>query len=151
MTIYVDADACPVIKQTERIAKERRIGVELICDTNHILESTYSKVTVVSAGADSVDFVLVNKCKRGDIVVTQDYGLAAMVLSKGARAIHQSGTVYTEGNIEGLLQSRYEVKKARCQSAKNHIKGPKKRTKDDDLRFENALICLIKAVKAEEN
>lgn len=150
MTIYVDADACPVVKQVEKIAMAENIPVVLMCDTNHVLSSSYSSIIVIGAGSDAVDFALVNKCEKGDIVVTQDYGVAAMAMGKGAAVIHQSGMVFTNENIDRLLASRYEVKKARRASAKNHIKGPKKRTKEDDLRFEEALISLIKKLTSEE-
>ncbi|MGL6221800.1 MAG: DUF188 domain-containing protein, partial [Lacrimispora sphenoides] len=89
MKIYVDADACPVVKIVEKIAEENKIEVCLLCDTNHVLQSNYSVIKVIGAGADAVDFALVNLCKSGDIVVTQDYGVAAMVLGKDAYAIHQ--------------------------------------------------------------
>lgn len=91
MHIWVDADACPVVRLVEQAAKRRGIPVTLLCDTNHVLTSDYSRVEVIGAGADAVDFALVNRCQRGDLVVTQDYGVAAMALGKGVRGIHQSG------------------------------------------------------------
>lgn len=91
MTIYIDADACPVTRIAERVAKEYAIPVVLLCDTNHVLSSDYSEIRVIGAGADAVDIALINSCQRGDIVVTQDYGMAALALGKGAKAIHQSG------------------------------------------------------------
>ena len=142
MMIYVDADACPVTRITERIAKEHGVPVTLLCDTNHSLTSDYSTVKVIGAGADAVDLALINLCQRGDIVVTQDYGLAALALGKGARAIHQSGLWYTDENIDGLLMERHLAKKAR-RSSKNHLKGPSKRTKEDDQRFADSLERLI--------
>lgn len=143
MHIYIDADACPVTGIAENIAKAHGVPVTLLCDTNHVLASDYSEVVVIGAGADAVDFALINRCKAGDIVVTQDYGVAAMALSKGARAIHQSGMVYTEENIDGLLAQRHMAKEARRASSKNHLKGPKKRTKQDDLEFKKAFESLI--------
>ena len=77
MKILVDADACPVVKQVEKIAKKQRVPVILLCDTNHILSSNYSEIKVISAGADAVDIALANLCQSGDIAVTQDYGVAA--------------------------------------------------------------------------
>lgn len=91
MKIFVDADACPVVDIVEDIATKYNISVTLLCDTNHVLTSDYSEVIVVGAGADAVDYKLISICHRGDIVVTQDYGVAAMALGKGAFAIHQSG------------------------------------------------------------
>lgn len=146
MKIYVDADACPVVKIVEAIAKKHSVAVVLLCDTNHILQSDYSKVITVSAGADAVDIALVNICRKGDIVVTQDYGVAAMALGKGAFCIHQSGKIYNNDNIEIMLNERYMAKKARMASSKNHLKGPKKRTEEDDKRFEAAFERLLLSV-----
>ena len=109
-----------------------------------MLFSDYSEVKVIGEGADAVDFALVNLCAKGDIVVSQDYGVAAMALGKGAHAIHQSGMRYTQDNIDQLLMERHLAKKARMASkGKRHIKGPKKRTGEDDERFERAFELLI--------
>ncbi len=146
MKIYVDADACPVTRIIERVAKEYGIDVVLLCDTNHILQSDYSEVRVIGAGSDAVDLALINLCQKGDIVVTQDYGVAALALGKSAYAIHQSGRIFTDDNIEGLLMDRHLAKKSRMSSSKNHLKGPKKRTKADDINFEKSLRKLIDSV-----
>lgn len=140
----MDADACPVIRQVEAVAEKYQIEVELLCDTNHILSSEYSKVKVIGAGPDAVDFALVNLCQKGDIVVTQDYGVAAMALSKGAKAIHQSGKWYTNENIDVMLMERHLAKEARRASSKNHSKGPKKRTEADNEVFKKSFENLIK-------
>lgn len=113
MRILVDADACPVVSIVEHIAKKYQISVILLCDTNHILQSDYSEVLTVGAGADAVDFKLVSVCQKDDIVVTQDYGVAAMILGKGAYGIHQSGRWYTNENIDQMLMERHLAKKAR--------------------------------------
>jgi len=144
--IYVDADACPVVKIVENVAKKYKIPVSLLCDTNHVLDSAYSQVIVIGAGADAVDFALIGKCKKGDVVVTQDYGVAAMALGKGAYAIHQSGKWYTNDNIDMLLMERHLAKEARRKSPKNHMKGPSKRTREDDLNFEQSFEKLIKII-----
>ena len=143
MRILVDADACPVVKLTERTAKKYGIAVVLFCDTNHVLQSDYSEVRTIGAGADAVDFALTAECRRGDIVITQDYGVAAMVLTKGAYGLHQSGMRYTDENIDRLLMERHLAKKARMSKAKHHMKGPKKRTEEDDARFLQALELLL--------
>ena len=149
MMIYIDADACPVTGIAEAIAKRHGIPVMLLCDTNHVLTSDYSTVKVIGAGADAVDIALINLCRRGDVVVTQDYGVAALALGKGARAIHQSGKWYTDENIDGLLMERHLAKKAR-RSGKHHLKGPAKWTEEDDLRFaENFERLLNEALKAD--
>ena len=143
MHIYVDADACPVIRIVENIARKYNIETTLICDTNHVLTSDYSDVVTVSAGADAVDFKLVNLCTRDDIVVTQDYGVAAMALSKGAYAIHQSGKWYTNDNRERMLMQRHITKCAKRASSKNHINGPKKRSNEDNIHFAESFEKLV--------
>ena len=142
--IWVDADACPVVGIVERIAEKYAIPVTLLCDTNHVLESAYSEVIVVGAGADAVDYKLISLCHRGDIVVSQDYGVAAMALGKGAYAIHQSGKWYTNDNIDRMLMERHLNKKARRASGKNHIKGPRKRTSEDDEHFRESFEKMIR-------
>lgn len=94
MQIFVDADACPVVGIVEKMAEKYKIPTTLLCDTNHVLYSDYSEVIVVGAGADAVDYKLISICHKGDIVVSQDYGVAAMALGNGAYAIHQSGKVF---------------------------------------------------------
>mgnify|MGYP000236428180 FL=1 len=144
MHIYIDADACPVVGIAEDIATKYNISVTLLCDTNHVLTSDYSEVIVVGAGADAVDYKLISICHRGDIVVTQDYGVAAMALGKGAYAIHQSGKWYTDENIDQMLMERHLNKKARRASSRNHIKGPRKRTDEDDQRFAESFEKLLR-------
>lgn len=149
MKIFIDADACPVVRQTEDVAKKYSVPVTLLCDTNHILNSTYSEVKVIGAGTDAVDIALVNLCHAGDIVVTQDYGVAAMALGKKAHAIHQNGWLYTNENIDRLLMERHMAKKARRASGKHHLKGPAKRTEADDEKYVECLIHLIERAGGE--
>lgn len=143
MRIFVDADACPVVGIVERLAKKYKISVILLCDTNHVLHSDYSEVKIIGAGADAVDLALINLCRKGDLVVTQDYGVAAMALGKGAYGIHQSGKWYTNENIDCMLMERHMAKKSRRTSGKCHLKGPKKRTQEDDKRFEKSFEELV--------
>lgn len=143
MHIFIDADACPVVGIVEKTAKKYNLPVTLLCDTNHILYSDYSEVIVVGAGADAVDYKLISICHKGDIVVSQDYGVAAMALGKGAYAIHQSGKWYTNDNIDQMLMERHLNKKARRGSHKNHLKGLRKRTEEDDVRFAQSFERLI--------
>ena len=150
MQIFVDADACPVVAIVEKVAKMYAVPVTLLCDTNHVLSSSYSKVIVVGAGADAVDYKLISICRKGDIVVSQDYGVAAIALGKGAYAIHQSGKWYTNDNIDQMLMERHLNKKARRSSHKNHVKGPKKRTEEDDERFAQSFEKMILMAQKEE-
>lgn len=120
-------------------------------NANHVLSSDCSEVIVVGAGADAVDYKLISICHKGDIVVSQDYGVAAMALGKGVYAIHQSGRWYTNDNIDQMLMERYLNKKARRSSHKNHIKGPKKRTSEDDERFAQSFEKMILMAKEKED
>lgn len=150
MQIFVDADACPVTRIVEQTARERGIPCSLLCDTNHVLSSDYSEIKIIGAGADAVDFALINLCHKGDIVVTQDYGVAAMALGKGAYAIHQSGRWYTNENIDRLLMERHMAKKARMGKGKHHLKGPAKRTQEDDDRFRESFEKLVEMAGGKE-
>ena len=150
MQIFVDADACPGVDIVEKIAKEYNVPVTLLCDTNHVLSSAYSEVVIVGAGADAVDYKLISICHKGDIVVSQDYGVAAMALGKGAYAIHQSGKWYTNDNIDQMLMERHLNKKARRSSHKNYIKGSKKRTEEDDERFAQSFEKMLLMAREKE-
>ena len=126
MDIYVDADACPVVRIVETVAQKHGIPVTLLCDTNHVLNSDYSQIKVVGAGADAVDYKLISMCRAGDIVVSQDYGVAAMALGKGAYAIHQSGKWYTNDNIDQMRMERHFNKmilKAKEKEGRNQNDG----------------------------
>ena len=144
MKILIDADGCPVIKQSIDISKKYDIEIVIIHDTSHSFDKYDVEKIVVPKGMDSVDFALVNKVQRGDIVITQDYGLAAMVLSKGGYPINQNGRIYDENNIDELLFSRHVAKKIR--NSGNKLKSIKKRSKDDDIKFKEMLDKLIKDI-----
>ena len=134
MRILVDADACPVKQIIVRLAKQKNIPVVMLIDTSHELNDGYSQVITVDKQADSVDFALMGLLTRDDIVVTQDFGLAAMVIGKGAKAVNQNGLVFTDANMDKLLMERHIGQKIRRGGGRT--KGPPKRTKEDDARFE---------------
>lgn len=141
MKILIDADGCPVVDIVINLAYKYNIKTIIMCDTSHIINKIGVDTIVLSKGFDSVDFALINKVSKGDIVVTQDYGLAAMVLSKGGHPINQNGIIYSNENIDQLLFTRHLSKKIRKSGQR--IKGPRKRTKDDDIKFKNNFIDLI--------
>lgn len=142
MRILVDADACPVTDIAIKIARENNIEIILYYDDSHITEKEYAKIIIVSQGPDAVDYALINDIKASDLAITQDYGVASMALAKGAYAINQNGMRYTKDNIDYLLMNRAITKKA-LKGSKAHIKGPKKRTLEDDKRFMYELNKLI--------
>ena len=142
MRILVDADACPVKQIIIKVAKECNIPVTMFIDTSHIINDGYSEVITVDKARDSVDIALINRLSRDDIVVTQDYGVAAMALPKGAKAISQNGLIYSDGNIDKLLFERHLSQKVRRSGGRTS--GPRKRTKEDDMRFEDAFRSLVR-------
>lgn len=141
MQIYVDADACPVKEILVAEAKRRNIPVTMVADTSHELYDGYSRVITVDKARDSADLKLINLVRAGDIVVTQDYGVAAMALSKRAHPIHQSGMLYTSENMDQLLFERHLGQKARRSGGRT--RGARKRTAGDDRAFEQALCALL--------
>ena len=136
--IYVDADACPVLQQIEDMARMYVVPVTLFCDTHHVLHSDYCELRLVDAGKDAVDIALTNRCCAGDIVVTQDFGLARFVLDKGAYAIHPSGWRY-QNLSEDEAAHREEV----CKRIRE-LQQPWKRNKERKRRqFEEAFEDLV--------
>jgi uncharacterized protein YaiI (UPF0178 family) len=148
MRILIDADGCPVVDNAIKIAESLNIEVIVLCDTSHVFNKTNVQTITVSKGADSVDFALVNMVQNGDVVVTQDYGLAAMSLARKAIPLSQDGMVYHSGNIDALLLARHTAKKIRNSPRKSGIntrlKGNPKRLWSQDLAFEEMLKKLIK-------
>ena len=143
MTVIIDADACPVVGICENICRERNIPVIAVCDTSHVINSEYIQTKIVDKGSGSADLAVVNLCKKGDIIITQDYGVASMALGKCAYVLHQSGMEYTNDNIENLMEMRHIASEFRRKNSKHHLKGPKKRTKEDDERFTKAFLSLL--------
>jgi uncharacterized protein YaiI (UPF0178 family) len=141
MKVIVDADACPVVNITVALCRQAGVECLLLCDTAHEMHRDGAQTLVFDKGADSVDFALVNRVSSGDIVVTQDYGLASMCLAKQAIVLHQDGWAYTEDNIGALLFQRSESRKYRASGGR--IKGPSKRTRQQDKNFEQALSGLL--------
>lgn len=144
-TILVDADGCPVINETIEIAKEYALPCILICDTAHEMYREGAETITVSKGADAVDFVLVNRIKKGDIVITQDYGLAAMALAKQGLPLDQNGRWYTNDNIDQLLAARHKAQKIR--RAGGRLRGPKKRAPEQNEGFISSLREFCKIIQ----
>lgn len=141
MKLVIDADGCPVVALAVKTAEKYGVRCVLVCDTAHTFSNVPAEIITVSQGADSADFRIVNLLDAGDIVVTQDYGLAAMCLAKNATTINQNGLIYSEKNMDELLLSRHIHKKVR--RAGGRMKGPKKRTKQQDESFDKALTVLL--------
>ena len=141
MKILVDADACPVKQIIEKIARQCGLEVIMVSNPHHVIESTYARVILVDFSPEAADIAIVNRTNKGDVVVTQDYGLAAMVLSRQAKAIPPDGKVYDEGNIDTLLSWRYL--NARARRAGVRLSGPPKRIIAQDQLFEMNFMKLL--------
>ena len=141
MRVLIDADACPVVNEAIALCRKYHIPCLLLCDTAHQMIRDGAETLVFDKGADSVDFALVNRVNAGDLVITQDYGLASMCLAQCARVLHQDGWEYTEYNIGALLFQRSESRKYRASGGR--IKGPSKRKPDQDKAFREALIKIL--------
>ena len=136
MKVLIDADGCPVVDIAVALCRKTGCPCILLCDTAHTMNRDGAETLVFDKGADSVDFALVNRVESGDIVVTQDYGLASMCLGRKVRVLHQDGWEYTLDNISGLMEQRHANKKHRL--AGGRTKGPSKRTKAQDEAFAKA-------------
>ena len=141
MRVLIDADGCPVVDLAIEVAGTYQLECILLCDTAHYFNRAGARTIVLGQGADSVDFALVNMVQPGDLVVTQDYGLAAMCLAKRCLVLNQNGMEYHEGNIDSLLASRHIGQKIRRGGGRT--KGPAKRTKEQDEMFVKQLHKLI--------
>ena len=141
MKVLIDADACPVVDIAVKLCAKQGILCLLLCDTSHACYRQGAQTLIFDKGADSVDFALVNRVSAGDIVVTQDYGLASMCLVKRTIVLHQDGWQYTQDNIGALLFQRSEARKYRASGGR--IKGPSKRTPAQDYQFKQAMIQLL--------
>ena len=136
MKVLIDADACPVTGIAVNLCKRFSVACVLLCDTAHTIYKDGAETLIFDKGSDSVDFALVNRTAPGDIVITQDYGLASMCLARNARVLHQDGWEYTPDNIDALLFTRHESRKYRATGGRT--KGPKKRTHEQDRAFKFA-------------
>jgi hypothetical protein len=141
MRILVDGDGCPVISIITEVAAEMNLELIVYTDLNHQHQLDYGTLKVVDQGFQSVDMILCNQIKPGDIVITSDYGLAALALSRKALVLGFSGRKFTEQNIERLLAKRHRQFKERRRSGRHT--SHKKRSKEDDRRFKNKLLEIL--------
>lgn len=141
MKILIDADGCPVVDIAVRLGTKYGVPCLILCDTAHEFTRNGVVTLVFDKGADSVDYSLVNRVVPGDIVITQDYGLASMCLARNARVLHQDGWEYTRDNIDALLLVRHDSRKYRASGGR--MKGQKKRTQTQNDAFQKALSTLL--------
>lgn len=143
MKIYVDADGSPVVNIAVNIAKEYDLEIIIVKNFAHEIHDSYAEVVSVDISNDSADFYIVNKIEGGDIVVTQDYGLASLSLAKEAIPINQNGFVFTRDNIDGMLNRRHLHQQLRKQNKRHG--NIKKRKSEADKSFEKSLRKLVES------
>lgn len=149
MRILVDGDACPNKEEIKDIAKLYQLPMIVFMDYAHILADEYYEVRQCEIGRDSVDMQIIHEVQKDDIVITQDYGLSSLILTKGAKVLHVSGMLVDRNNIDGLLMRRYQGYKERKKD--KHLKGPKKRTYQDEVYFITQLVQMIENMLKKED
>ncbi len=141
MTIYVDADACPVKDIIVSVCKQKSLPIVMVMDYNHVYNDGYSKVITVDKGFDSADFKIVNLLQKGDLCITNDYGLCSMALSKIGFCLTFNGLVVDNTNIDDLLLRRHINKELRKINKKGtHFN---KRTNEDNEKFKASLLKIL--------
>ena len=147
MRILVDGDASPQINEISILTKKYHKELIVYSDTHHMHQGDY-QIIICDQGRDSVDHKIINDVRSGDLVITQDYGLASYVLLKNAYVLHVSGKMINQDNIDALLMQRYLGVKER--KANKHIKGPKKRTKETEIFFTQQLENILRGENNEK-
>ncbi|MZP30699.1 DUF188 domain-containing protein [Heliobacterium undosum] len=141
MKLLIDADACPreVLRISLELGRRYQVPVWTVASFNHVIESDHH--VVVGGSSQETDIKVMNLSESGDVAVTQDFGLAAMLIGKGVRCLGPSGRVYAPERIDLLLEER-ELK-ARFRRGGGRTKGPKRRTAEEDRRFADSLEALL--------
>lgn len=143
LKIIIDGDASPVIDETVSLAKKYNLEVIIVKNYMHFIENDYADVISVDVSSDSADFKIANLADKGDIIISQDYGLAALAISQGAICVNQYGKLIDSNNIDLLLDRRHMNREIR-KKHKVYSKF-KKRTKDDNKKFKKALEKIIQS------
>lgn len=141
MEIFVDADGCPVVNIAIRLARENKIHIVVVKNYAVQLHDDHAEIVTVDVSRDSADYYIANRIKKDDILISQDHGLAAMCLGKGAICMNQNGLIINNDNIESMLNRRHFNQKLRREQ-KIYSKF-KKRNPQADEDFDRALKKLI--------
>jgi hypothetical protein len=152
-TLFIDADACPVTREAISAARALGIPVVLVANGTQNLERHTRRAGVeavqVSSGADAADFAVIERLESGDVVVTQDIGLAAMVLGRGAAAVSPRGRVFHLATIDAEMHVRHEEKKLRRAGGRHG--GPRAFTDEDREHFSDAIERLLREARGAKN
>lgn len=133
MKIIVDADACPkgVLQACLQKGLQYNVEVWTIASFNHNILSDHH--IIVGNASQETDLKVLNLTHGGDVIITQDWGLAAMILGKGAKCMSPDGREYQSHTMDFMLEER-ELK-AKYRRSGGRTKGPKKRTAESDKKF----------------
>src|SRR5690625_1835119 len=143
MKIIVDADACPVKDEIENISSLFEVEVWMVASFDHALKERPGVRNIqVDRSSQSADLYIANHIRKGDVLVTQDYGLAALALGKQAHVISNRGQMYHHQTIDFLLERRHEHARQRCGG--KYVKGPRPFTKEDREKFLHTLTRVLK-------
>ncbi|MGG5357475.1 hypothetical protein IGI57_000987 [Enterococcus sp. DIV0213j] len=151
MKIFIDGDGSPVKEDAISIAKKNQLDVVIVTSVDHYTSKEYPEnvsFVYVDKGTDSADYKIVALIRAGDLLVTQDYGLASLVLPKGVRVLHQTGKEFNAENIDVLLEQRYHSGKLRKAGIRS--KGPKPFTNKEHEAFQETLQRVISQETASQ-
>ena len=140
MAIWVDADACPqVIKEIlYRAADRAQVVTTLVANASlRVPPSPFIRTLRVNQGSDVADHRIVQQVEPGDLVITADIPLAALVIARGAQALDPRGELYTEDNVQERLAVRNLMQGLRAGG--DLIAGPAPFSQSDRQRFANHL------------
>lgn len=141
MKVIIDADACPVKDIVTKETREKTIDVVLVSSLSHFSSrelDSHVKAVYVDAGPDAADYKIVQLAEAGDIIVTQDYGLASLLLPKGCTVLHHTGFEYNKMNMDHMLETRHMSSVIRRGGGRT--KGPKALSQDDKQKFTDLFI-----------
>ena len=142
MDIYVDADACPVKDIIIELGQKHGVKVVMVCSVSHFSEQMKDvESIIVDNFPEAADMAIINAIKSGDLLVTQDYGLASIALGKKCKVLHHTGKAYTNENIDNLLLNRHLSTKIRRSGGR--VKGPKTFSAEDKQRFRSVLMEIL--------
>lgn len=144
MRILVDGDACPDKMEIYLLAEKYHVEMIVYMDYAHVCYGEDYQVKYCEVGKDSVDMMIVHDVLANDIVITQDYGLSSLLLTKSVKVLHVNGEIIDRSNIQELLMQRYIGVKNRKRN--KHIKGPKKRTSQQSHYLLQQLELLLRGI-----
>lgn len=149
--VIIDGDACPVVDSVIELTQGTGISVLIMRSFSHFstkLDPPHVQTIYVDDGPDAVDYKIVQRARTKDIVITQDYGLASLLLNRVDVVMHHKGEIYTPQTIDTLLEQRHAS--AQFRKSGGRTKGPSPFTKEDRAIFEQKFSTIIQTLTASE-